>query len=121
MQPVPRVSATLSIAMIVLLAALVRVVFFVGLVSGDPQDDGIYYANAYGIYRNGPTYFERFRDRPSNSLANPLDQFHFRPLITYPIAANFKLFGPGEIQAVLWGFICSLATVWVVYRLGASD
>jgi 4-amino-4-deoxy-L-arabinose transferase-like glycosyltransferase len=120
MRPVPRVSATLSIALIVLLAALVRVVFFVGLVSGDPQDDGIYYANAYGIYRNGPTYFERFRDRPSNSLANPLDQFHFRPLITYPIAANFKLFGPGEIQAVLWGFICSLATVWVVYRLGAA-
>jgi 4-amino-4-deoxy-L-arabinose transferase-like glycosyltransferase len=114
--PIPAWS---SVLLIVLLAAVLRAVFFVGLVSGDPQDDGVYYGNAFGIYRNGPAYFELFRHDPPGTLANPIDQFHLRPMIIYPIAAMFAVFGPGEIPAALWAFVCSLATVLVVYRLGA--
>jgi 4-amino-4-deoxy-L-arabinose transferase-like glycosyltransferase len=106
-------------ALIVLLALLLRLWFFVGLVAGDPQDDGIYYNYAFNIYRNGPDYFELFRHR-SGDLANPIDQFHFRPMVTYPIAASFRLFGPGEFAAALWALVCSLGTVWVVYRLGTA-
>jgi 4-amino-4-deoxy-L-arabinose transferase-like glycosyltransferase len=39
-------------------------------------------------------------------------------MVTYPIAAIFRVFGPGEIQASLWGLLCSLLSVLVVYRLG---
>ena len=111
------VAATL--VLIVVAAILIRGVFFVGLVSGDPQDDGIYYGNALALYRDGPTYLTRYRDLPADFLANPIDQFHVRPMVTYPIAALFAVFGPGEEAAAAWGFICSILVVLVVYRIGA--
>ena len=86
--------------------ALLRVVFFVGLVSGDPQDDGVYYGNALALARDGPRYLERLRHLPRDVPANPIDQFHVRPLTTYPIAAAFVLFGAGEVQATLWALAC---------------
>jgi hypothetical protein len=107
-----------ALAAIVFGAVLLRVVFFVGLVSGDPQDDGIYYGNAFGIYQDGLRYLDRYRDLPADFLANPIDQFHVRPMVTWPIAGLFTLFGPGEVTAALWGFACSIASVVVVYRLG---
>jgi hypothetical protein len=103
---------------VVLLAVALRLGFFIGLVSGDPQDDGIYYLNAFALYDHGPTELQRFRTVPPGFLANPIDQFHVRPMVTYPLAASFALFGPGEVSAVLWPFLCSIGTVVVVYRLG---
>ncbi len=103
---------------ILLLAILLRAVFFVGLVSGDPQDDGIYYGNAFALFTDGPRYLERFRGLPEDFLANPIDQFHVRPMVTYPIAASFALFGPGEVAAALWAGLCSILSVLVAYRLG---
>lgn len=108
----------LLLASIVIVALLLRVLFFVGLVSGDPQDDGVYYNNAFALYNDGPTYLERYRNLPPDFLANPIDQFHVRPMITYPIAATFALLGPGETQATLWALLCSLLVVVIVYRLG---
>jgi len=108
----------LVLAGLVALAIGLRVAFFVGLASGDPQDDGVYYGNALALAREGPRYLERFRDLPADFLANPIDQFHVRPMVTYPIAASFVLFGPGEVQATLWALVCSILTVLVVYRLG---
>jgi 4-amino-4-deoxy-L-arabinose transferase-like glycosyltransferase len=115
----PRASP-LYIAAILLLAAALRLTFFVGLVSGDPQDDGVYYGNALALYREGPTYFARYRGLPADWLPNPIDQFHFRPVVTYPIAASFALFGPGEAAAAAWSLACSLLIVFVVYRLGRA-
>jgi 4-amino-4-deoxy-L-arabinose transferase-like glycosyltransferase len=102
---------------IVLLAILLRAAFFVGLVAGDPQDDVVYYGNAFSLFNDGPRYLERFRNLPADFLANPIDQFHMRPMVTYPIAASFALFGPGEMAAVFWGYLCSILSVLVVYRL----
>src|SRR6266508_2951413 len=95
------------LAAILLLAALIRVIFFVGLVSGDPQDDGVYYGHALALYQQGPTGLERFRHLPPDFLPNPVDQFDVRPMVTYPIAAAFAAFGPGEVAATLWTFACS--------------
>jgi 4-amino-4-deoxy-L-arabinose transferase-like glycosyltransferase len=114
------VSPRAALVSILLLALVLRLIFFVGLVSGDPQDDGVYYGNAFAIYHNGPTYLEQFRDRRPGELANPIAQFHLRPLVTYPIAASFVLFSAGEIAASLWSLLCSLGVVLVVYRLGRA-
>ena len=54
------VPALLGLA--IALAILTRSFFFIGLVSGDPQDDGVYYGNAFALYRDGPTYLARFRE-----------------------------------------------------------
>jgi len=115
---VPRIPARARLASILLLAILLRVGFFVGLASGDPQDDGVYYGNAFALYNEGPRYLETFRNLPADFLANPIDQFHVRPMITYPIAASFALFGPGEISASAWALVCSMLSVLVIYRLG---
>jgi 4-amino-4-deoxy-L-arabinose transferase-like glycosyltransferase len=101
-----------------LIAIVLRLVFFVGLASGDPQDDGVYYGNALALYHNGPEYLRQYRNLPPDFVANPIDQFNVRPMITYPIAASFAIFGPGEITATLWSFLCSLVSVLVSYRLG---
>lgn len=112
------VASRVVLAGVVVLAIALRVGFFVGLASGDPQDDGVYYGNAMSLYRDGPQYLGRYRDLPADFLANPIDQFNVRPMVTYPIAASFVLFGPGEVQATLWAFVCSILSVLVVYRLG---
>ena len=107
-----------ALVAILVLAALLRIVYFVGLVSGDPQDDGIYYNNGFALYRDGPKYLDLLRTLPVDKPTNPIDSFHVRPMVTYPMAAAFALFGPGEISASLWPFLFSLAGVYVVYRLG---
>src|SRR5262249_16882056 len=84
----------------------------------DPQDDGVYYGNAYTLYHEGPTYLARYRNLPPGFLANPIDQFNVRPMVTYPIVASFALFGPGELAAALWPLVCSALTIGVVYRIG---
>jgi Dolichyl-phosphate-mannose-protein mannosyltransferase len=104
---------------ILVLALLLRLIFFVGLVSGDPQDDGVYYGNALALANDGPRYLALYRNLPKDFIANPIDQFNVRPMVTYPIAAIFLALGPGEIQASLWGLICSLLSVLVLYRVGA--
>jgi 4-amino-4-deoxy-L-arabinose transferase-like glycosyltransferase len=107
-------------ALIILAGLFLRLYFFVGLVSGDPQDDGVYYQNAVALAERGPDYLAKYRDLPADFLANPIDQFHFRPLTTYPIAFAFRLFGAGEGSAVLWSLLCSVLSMYVVYRLSTG-
>lgn len=107
-----------ALVVLLVLAALLRIVFFIGLVGGDPQDDGIYYGNAFLLYNEGPKYLDLYKNRPTDKPANPIAAFHLRPMVTYPTAAAFALFGPGEISAALWPLFVSLAGVFVVYRLG---
>jgi Dolichyl-phosphate-mannose-protein mannosyltransferase len=115
---VPAIPSVALLPLVLLLAIVLRSVFFVGLVSGDPQDDGIYYGNALSLRNEGPEYLERYKNLPADFLANPIDQFNVRPMITYPIAASFALFGTGEVSASAWAFLCSVLSVLVVYRLG---
>ena len=107
-----------ALVAILVLAAFLRIVYFVGLVGGDPQDDGVYYGSAFSLYKDGPQYLDLYKNLPADQPANPIAAFHLRPMVTYPTAAAFALFGPGEISAILWPFLLSLAGVFVVYRLG---
>jgi 4-amino-4-deoxy-L-arabinose transferase-like glycosyltransferase len=115
---VPTIPSRAILPLVLLLAIILRVVFFVGLVSGDPQDDGIYYGNALSLRVNGPDYLNHYKNLPEDFLANPIDQFNVRPMITYPLAASFAVFGSGEVPASAWAFLCSVLSVLVVYRLG---
>jgi len=115
---VPTVPLRALLPLVLLLAIILRIVFFVGLVSGDPQDDGVYYGNALSLRANGPDYLNQYKNLPEDFLANPIDQFNVRPMITYPLAASFAVFGSGEVSASAWSFLCSVLSVLVVYRLG---
>jgi len=117
---IPAIPTRTTLGLIVLLAIVLRSVFFVGLVSGDPQDDGVYYNNAFALFNQGPTYLGQYRHLPAGFLANPIDQFNVRPMVTYPVAASFALFGPGELPATMWSFLWSTLSVLVVYRLGLT-
>ncbi len=100
------------LALIIIFALFVRLYFFIGLVSSDPQDDGIYYNKAYSIYRG--TFSLGNYDSP----VNPAETFNFRFMINYPIAFLFHLFGPGEFSAGLWSLLCSLGTITCTFYLG---
>jgi hypothetical protein len=116
-QPV-KIRPGVLLGVILVAAVALRAIFFVGLASGDPQDDGNYYKNAFALYEERRTHLEQFRSVPADWLANPIDQFHVRPMVTYPIAGIFMALGPGETSAALWSFLCSMVTILVIYRLG---
>jgi len=104
--------------LILLTAFAVRAYYFVGLVFGDPQDDGIYYNYAMDIYKNGLLYLEKYKDMPQDYMANPVHQFYFRSMVIYPVALFFKCFGPSEHSASIWCFLCSMLSLIVAFYLG---
>ena len=62
----PRIPASVLLGAIIVAAALLRASFFVGLVSGDPQDDVIYYRNAFALFEEKRPHLEQFRSvRPT--------------------------------------------------------
>ncbi len=114
----PTCQLWLAGAAVVSLALVLRLYFFVGLVSGDPQDDGVYYQLAVDIFRNGTQYLHRFAGLSERTTANPIDQFAFRPLAVWPTALLFTIVGPSETAATLWPLFASLATTAIVFRIG---
>ncbi|NQT30247.1 MAG: glycosyltransferase family 39 protein [Candidatus Saganbacteria bacterium] len=103
---------------ILLFALFLRVWFFVGLVSADPQDDGIYYNNAFIIFKEGGLNLSKYKDLPADYQANPAETFSFRSLVIYPVAGFFKLFGPSEVSAALFSLFTSLAMVVLIFYMG---
>jgi len=101
--------------LILFFALILRIVFFVGLVGSDPQDDGIYFNNAMQIYRNGIQNFSRYRNIDENYLANPAETFSFRPMVNYPIAFFLKLLGPSEYSGGIYSLLCSIGIMFVVF------
>ncbi|MDI6826245.1 MAG: glycosyltransferase family 39 protein [Candidatus Aenigmarchaeota archaeon] len=115
---IKKIKSEFWLILIVFFAVIVKLIFFVGLVGSDPQDDGIYYNNAYGIYKFGIQKFSSYRNVGKDYLANPAETFAFRPMVNYPIAFLFKIFGPGENSASLWAFICSVLGIITIFYLG---
>ena len=116
--PSPTCRLWLAGAAVVSLALVLKLYFFVGLVSGDPQDDGLYYQLAVDIFRNGTQYLQRFAGLSGQATVNPIDQFAFRPLAVWPSALLFTIVGPSETAATLWPLFTSLATTAIVFRIG---
>lgn len=92
----------LSFLGILLLAALVRCVIFSGVSATDPLG---YIEYAYRII--------------SDSYHLELHHYNARYAVFLPVAFFMKLFGVNQIAVLVWPVLCSLATFYLVFRLGA--
>jgi len=88
----------------ILLAALIlRVGFFTGISASDPLG-----------------YAEYAHKIATGNFAFEPHHYNTRFAVTAPVGLFFRLFGVGVGAAVIWPMICSLATVFLVYRLGLA-
>jgi 4-amino-4-deoxy-L-arabinose transferase-like glycosyltransferase len=104
---------SLKFLLIILIIALViRVVFTLGLVSCESQDDGLYLNYAYQLSKN---YFSFPRYLLNETYANPAMIPQTRIGMILPTAIFFKLFGVNDRTATLFPLISSLLTIIVFY------
>ena len=89
------------LAAVMVLAALVRVVFFTGFFGSDEV-----------------TYVEAAIAAANRSWQNSTYIGSIRLGVNYPMAAAIAVFGSSVIAASLWGFLCSVLEVGVVYWFG---
>ncbi|MEJ2721779.1 MAG: glycosyltransferase family 39 protein, partial [bacterium] len=93
----------LLICAVVVLAVVVRVVFFRGLVSNDEFN---YLRHAAEVWKG--------RFEPGD-----IGFFHgTRPVIFVPVAWAFALFGVSELSALIWPFAASIVTVILTFWIG---
>ena len=110
---------TFCIIVIIFVALMIRLHFFIGFAGGDPQDDGLYLNIAKEILQKG------FSDHTiqkalilKNPIINPVHMFPSRILMTYSTALSFFLFGVNDYSAALFPLICSLLGIYIVYKIG---
>ena len=94
---------------ILVVAAIIRIIFCVGFVGGQPQDDGLFINSARNIV-NGyfPVNLQHYKSIGSQYIANPAESFGFRLAFVYPLAVCFYFFGEGDFSASLFPLVCSL-------------
>jgi 4-amino-4-deoxy-L-arabinose transferase-like glycosyltransferase len=99
-----------------------HVFFFVGFSGSHPQDDAIYYNEAYRIYEDGfnVEHYKRMveSDEIKNGEVNPALAFALRTGMTFPIAFFFNLLGPGEVTASLFAILCSVGSIVLIFFFG---
>lgn len=93
--------ALLKLAILILFAFILRVIFFHGIAPGDPFT---YSLSAWDITQGqwNPGYFYEQTTRWA---------------VLFPLAAGYKLFGVNEFSSALWPLLTSLGTVAVAYLL----
>ena len=94
-------SVLLKLALLLLFAFILRVIFFHGIAPGDPFT---YSLSAWAIVQGhwNPGYFYEQTTRWG---------------VLFPLAASYKLFGVHEFSSTLWPLFTSLGTVAVAYLL----
>jgi len=110
---------TFGVLLIIFFALIIRMYFFIGFAGGDPQDDGIYINIAKGILKNG--FYDHNIQKTlilNNPIINPIYMFPSRLLMTYATALSFFLFGVSDYSAALFPLICSLLSIYIVYKIG---
>ena len=110
---------TFCVILIIFVALIIRMYFFIGFAGGDPQDDGIYINIAKGILQNG--FYDHNIQKTlilNNPIINPIYMFPARLLMTYATAFSFFLFGVSDYSAALFPLICSLLSIYIVYKIG---
>ncbi|MCD6398739.1 MAG: glycosyltransferase family 39 protein, partial [Candidatus Aenigmarchaeota archaeon] len=105
------------LVLILVFALSLRLYFFVGLASADPQDDGIYMSNVHGILK-GSYSLSRYNNLPEDYLANPAETFSFRIGFLYPCVFFSILLGVTEFSITLWPLLCSLGMIVIGFYLG---
>lgn len=100
---------------ILLVALLVRCVFFVGVNYALDQDEGIYLDQARNMLRG--EYRVNFTDKPADYIPDPAEAFQFRyPMVVAP-AVFFYLFGINDGAAGAFALLCSLGAVFLTHRI----
>ena len=110
---------TICLVLIIFVAFIIRTHFFIGFAGGDPQDDGIYINIAKGILQNG--FYDHNIQKNMilhNPIINPIYMFPARLLMTYATACSFILFGVSDYSAALFPLICSLLSIYIIYKIG---
>ena len=105
---------------ILLIAVVVRLVFFVGFVN-DYGEETIYLQDALRVVNGEPfasfDYLRHgdFYERPTDMV----ELYKFRLLVTLPSGFIMRTAGVGDFALSLWFLLCSLGSVYLVYCLGA--
>ncbi len=100
---------------IILFALVLRLFYFIGHLYWEP-DPFIYWHNADAICRIRSIGDLAGYIKAADNFAPP--HFYHRYTIVFPVAAIFAIFGMSEFTGVLWGLICSVGEIAVIYLLG---
>ncbi|HZS06632.1 MAG TPA: glycosyltransferase family 39 protein [Blastocatellia bacterium] len=103
--PVGRARSLFSVGVIVLLAAILRVIFFHGLAGMFPLDQADYSRLAWQITEGQWRYNEVF-------------ELSTRWGLLFPTALSYRLFGINQISSALYPMLLSLGAVVVAYLTG---
>jgi len=114
--------AEIWLLFILIFALSIRMHFFVGLVNNDPQDDGIYMANARRLVFGGKLSDYKWAAKlvSENDTINPAHQFLFRWMMLFPTALSFILLGFGDFSATIYPLLCSLGGILLIYYIGKN-
>jgi 4-amino-4-deoxy-L-arabinose transferase-like glycosyltransferase len=93
----------LGIGLIIVLAIVIRIKYFVGFTLGDD----LHYFNLVQQILQG--HWVSY---------NYLNQYAYRPLLLLSVAGSFKLFGINETAFILPIFLASIGSIIVVLLLG---
>ncbi|WP_447979317.1 ArnT family glycosyltransferase [Candidatus Nitrospira bockiana] len=81
----------------------IRVVFYQGIIPSDPLG-----------------YIEYARQMVEGGFKLEYHHYNTRFAITIPVAASFALFGIHEASTVLWPLLCSITSLYILFRMGAA-
>ena len=102
---------------ILIFGLFLRLIFFMGFVNADAQDEGIYINYIHHILK-GDFGFSSYRNLPSDYLADPSESFRFRSMLLYPVTLTFLILGVNDFTAVLYIMFTSLGSIIVIFYLG---
>jgi 4-amino-4-deoxy-L-arabinose transferase-like glycosyltransferase len=101
------------LAIIALIAIALRVIYCVGFIGKNLQDDGVYITEAQKII-DGRVHFNKLTfEKP----LNPIEQFPLRIGFNYPLALCIKLFGKSDISLSLFPILCSIVMLFTTYKI----
>lgn len=103
--------------LILLFALSLRLYFFMGYINAHDLDEGIYIEIIKSIYK-GTYNLDKYKNLPKSFIANPAETFQFRPVLLYPIAFLWFLFGVSDFTSTLYPLMCSLGSIVVIYYIG---
>jgi Dolichyl-phosphate-mannose-protein mannosyltransferase len=109
-----------TLTAILSLAILLRLIFFVGFVN-DYGEETIHLQDVFRVVHGEPlASFDHLHEGEfSHHGIDMADLYKFRVLVTLPPAFIMRTLGVGDFTLALWFLFCSLASVCLVYCLGA--
>jgi hypothetical protein len=104
----------IGLAIIVALAIAFRLIFFIGFVGANPQDDAIYINVINSMVDDSYSLAPIWEIIADNKL-NPADNFQLRMSFLVPEKYFVKFFGQNDFGFTLFPFLCSIWGVVLAY------